>query len=70
MILAKVIFFTCFSGVIFSSFMKVMFASQNNFNAGQVIDRLENLIDGMKNEKLEHDERKEFKHYNIKFDKI
>ena len=70
MILAKVIFFTCFSGVIFSSFMKVMFASQNNFNAGQVIDRLENLIDGMKNEKLEHGERKEFKHYDIEFDRV
>lgn len=70
MILAKVIFFTCFSGVIFSSFIKVMFASQNNFNAGQVIDRLENLIDGMKNEKLEHGERKEFKHYDIEFDRV
>ena len=70
MILAKVIFFTCFSGVIFSSFMKVMFASQNNFNAGQVIDRLENLIDGMRKEKLEHGEKKEFKHYDIEFDKV
>ena len=69
-ILAKVIFFTCFSGVIFSSFMKVMFASQNNFNAGQVIDRLEDLIGGMRKEKLEHGEIKEFKHYDIEFDRV
>lgn len=69
-ILTKLIFFTCFSGVIFSSFMKVMFASQNNFNAGQVIDRLENIIGEMKSGKLEHGDRKKFSHFNIEFDHV
>lgn len=69
-ILAKIVFFSCFSGVIFSSFMKVMFASQNNYNAGQVIDRLENLINGIKNEELEHGTKDTFENFNIEFDRV
>lgn len=69
-ILAKIVFFTCFSGVIFSSFMKIMFASQNNFNANQVIDKLEGLINDMESEELVHGNEKKFDNFNIKFENV
>lgn len=67
LVLAKIFFFTCFSGVMFASFHRVMFTFQNNFIAGQVMSRLEKLLNDMEKEKLNHGARRDFPHSAIEF---
>lgn len=70
LILAKVIFFAVFSGLMFMSFMAIMFTGMDNFSAKQAIDKLENLIESMDKEKLQHGNEKEFSNFDIEFKDI
>ena len=69
-IVTKVAFFACFAGIIFASFMRIMFAFQNNFNAKQVLERLDNLIVGMKQEKLSHGQIEKMRKFDIAFENV
>lgn len=70
LILAKIIFFAVFSGLMFMSFMAIMFTSMDNFSAKQAIDKLENLIEAMDKEKLQYGSETEFLNFDIEFKEI
>lgn len=69
-IIAKIIFFACFSGIIFMSFMKIMFSGQNNFLANQAIDNLENLIDSMNINKIDYGNLEKLEKTSIEFKNV
>ena len=50
--------------------MRIMFAFQNNFNAKQVLERLDNLIVGMKQEKLSHGQIEKMRKFDIAFENV
>ena len=58
------------SGVIMVSFMKIMWASMNIYNANLAIDRLENLYEKMQEDKLTYGNREHFDNFNIEFEKV
>ena len=58
------------SGVIMVSFMKIMWASMNIFNAKYAIDNLEALYDKMQEDKLTYGSRTRFDNYNIDFENV
>ena len=58
------------SGVMMVSFMKIMWASMNIFNANYTIERLEELYDKMQEDKLSYGKREEFHNFNIEFDHV
>ena len=58
------------SGVMMVSFMKIMWASMNIFNANYAIERLEELYDKMQEDKLSYGKREEFHNFNIEFDHV
>lgn len=58
------------SGVIMVSFMKIMWAAQNIFNANYAIDSLEKLYDTMQEDKLSYGKLEHFDNYNIEFEDV
>lgn len=58
------------SGVIMVSYMKIMWASMNMFNANYAVDRLEEIFDKMQEDKLSYGSRENFDNFNIEFDKV
>lgn len=58
------------SGVMMVSFMKIMWASMNIFNARYAVDTLEDLYKKMNEDKLSYGENINFKNYNIEFDNV
>ena len=58
------------SGVIMVSFMKIMWASMNIFNAKYAIDNLEALYDKMQEDRLTYGSRTHFDNYNIDFENV
>lgn len=58
------------SGVMMVSFMKIMWASMNIFNANYAIDHLEELYDKMQEDKLSYEKREEFYNFNIEFEHV
>ncbi len=52
------------------SFMKIMWASMNIFNANYAIDHLEELYSKMQEDKLSYGKREEFCNFNIEFDHV
>ncbi|WP_064611981.1 ABC transporter ATP-binding protein [Streptobacillus moniliformis] len=58
------------SGVIMVSFMNIMWASMNIFNANYAMDNLENLYDKMQKDKLNYGKRETFDNYNIEFENV
>lgn len=46
-VLAKIIFFACFSGAVFICFMRIMFVSMYKTIATQAVDKLEKIFDEM-----------------------
>lgn len=58
------------SGVIMVSFMKIMWASMNIFNAKYAIENLEALYDKMQEDKLTYGSRINFDNYNIDFENV
>ncbi|MDO5725977.1 MAG: ABC transporter ATP-binding protein [Tissierellia bacterium] len=68
--LAKTLFFAAFSVVAFSSYMRIMFASQHNFIANQVVDKLEALIAEMDAAKLEYGDIDKLEKFDIEFENV
>lgn len=66
-ILAKTIFFACFSGAIFNCFMRIMYVGMYHFQAQQVVEKLEGLFGDMEKGKLSHGREEEMKNYDIEF---
>lgn len=66
-ILAKTIFFACFSGAIFNCFMRIMYVGMYHFQAQQVVEKLEGLFGDMEKGKLSHGMEEEMKNYDIEF---
>lgn len=66
-ILAKTIFFACFSGAIFNCFMRIMYVGMYHFQAQQVVEKLEGLFGDMEKCKLSHGSEEEMKNYDIEF---
>lgn len=58
------------SGVIFSSFMKVMYVSMYSFQGLTAVEKLENLFSEMDKNKLKFGNCEEFKNFNIEFDNV
>ncbi|MDO5714721.1 MAG: ABC transporter ATP-binding protein [Tissierellia bacterium] len=70
LILTKIIFFAVFSGVIFGSFMSIMFTAMDHFQARQAVEKLERTMEEMEEEKLSHGKVKNFNHYSIEFNDV
>ncbi len=62
------IFFLC--GVMMVSFMKIMWASMNMFNANYAIEHLEKLYGKMQEDKLSYGQKEHFDNCNIEFDHV
>jgi ABC transporter related protein len=58
------------SGVIMVSFMKIMWASMNIYNANFAIDHLEELYKKMQEDKLSYGDRTDFDNYDIEFENV
>lgn len=58
------------SGIIMVSFMKIMWASMNLFNANYAVDSLEELYNKMQEDKLTYGKRDVFDHFDIEFDHV
>lgn len=69
-ITSDVIFFACFAGMLFNSFMKIMMVGQNWMNANNCIVTLENLFDEMENKKLVSGTEKEMNSFDIEFKNV
>lgn len=66
-IIVKVIFYTVFSGLLYNCFMKVMYVGMYKLQAGDVIDKIENLITEMREEEVVFGSETRFDHYDIEF---
>lgn len=58
------------SGVMMVSFMKIMWASMNLFNANYAIDNLENLYNKMQEDKLSYGKKENFDNFDIEFENV
>lgn len=58
------------SGIIMVSYMKIMWASMNIFNANYAVDHLEELFAKMQEDKLSYGSRENFDNFNIEFDNV
>lgn len=70
LIVAQIVFFVCIAGVLFSSFMRVMYVGMYNFQAKNVIDKLENLFTDMEKDNLVHGTEESFEHFGIEFKNV
>lgn len=68
--LAKIIFFACFGGMIFTAIMRIMYVSMFQFQATQAVDKLENLFDEMKKNALSHGDEEKFEDFSIEFHNV
>ncbi|MCW1010649.1 ABC transporter ATP-binding protein/permease [Streptococcus anginosus] len=58
------------TGVLFVSFMRIMWFSQYIFKGNYAVDTLENVYEEMQKDKLTHGDKDSFKNYNIEFDGV
>lgn len=70
MILLELIMILFLSGVLFVSFMRMMWYSLYISQGNYAVDTLEALYKDMQKDKLEHGNLKNFKNYNIEFDNV
>ena len=70
LIIAKLIFFICIAGVLFSAFMRVMYVGMYNFQAKSVVDKLETLFADMEKDNLEHGTEETFENFGIEFKNV
>ena len=70
LIIAKIIFFVCIAGILFSAFMRVMYVGMYNFQAKSVVDKLENLFAEMEKDNLEHGTEETFDNFGIEFKNV
>lgn len=69
-ILVELIMTLFLAGILFVSFMRIMYFSQYVFQGNYAVDTLENLYEDMQKDKLEHGSLENFKNYNIKFEDV
>ena len=69
-IIAKIVFFVCIAGILFSAFMRVMYVGMYNFQAKSVVDKLENLFADMEKDNLEHGTEEKFDNFGIEFKNV
>ena len=69
-ILVKIIFFACFEGLIFLSFMKIMWVGMYQFQAKNAVDKLESLFSDMESKKLSHGTETQFANFDIAFQNV
>lgn len=69
-ILAKVIFFAIFSGLLFGVFMKIMYLGMHFFQAKNSLDKLENLFEDMNKKSLKFGAEKDFSNFDIEFKNV
>ena len=70
MILLELIMILFLSGVLFVSFMRMMWYSLYISKGNYAVDTLEALYKEMQKDKLEHGDLNNFKNYNIEFDNV
>ena len=69
-ILAKIVFFACFSGAVFVCFLKIMFVSMYGTQANQAVEKLEKLFDEMEKGKPIRGNRNELTSSDIEFKNV
>lgn len=69
-ILAKVIFFACFSGTMFTCIMRIMYVGMYQFQAAQAVDKLEGLFQKMNENSLSHGTEEKFEDFSIEFKNV
>ena len=67
---AKILFFTLFMGIFFSSTMKIMYVSMYVFQANSAVDNLENLFTEMKEKEIVFGTQKDLQKKNIIFKNV
>lgn len=70
MILLELIMTLFLSGVMFVSFMRMMWYSMYISQGSYAVDTLESLYNDMQKDRLEHGNLNNFKNYNIEFDNV
>ncbi|WP_352404205.1 ABC transporter ATP-binding protein [Sporanaerobacter acetigenes] len=58
------------SGVLFVSFMRIMYVSMYKFQGNNAVDKLEELFSNMQKDKLEFGTEEKFKDFNIEFENV
>lgn len=58
------------SGVLFTSFMKVMYVSMYAFLGSSAVDKLEQIFNDMQKDSLEFGDKTSFKNFDIEFDNV
>lgn len=66
-VIVKVVFYTVFSGLLYNCFMKVMYVGMYKLQAGDVIDKVENLIAEMSDQEVVFGSETKFDNYDIEF---
>ena len=70
MLLVELLMLFFLSGVLFVSFMRIMWVSMYVFQGNYAVDTLESLYDDMQMDKMKHGEYEVFKDCNIEFDHV
>lgn len=70
LIIAKIVFYVCFAGILFGSFMRVMYVGMYNFQAKNVVDKLENLFSEMEKDNITHGTEEAFADFGIEFKNV
>ena len=69
-LLVDLIMITFLSGVIFVSFMRIMWFSMYIFQANYAVDSLEKLYESMQKDQMEHGSLENFENYDIEFSNV
>lgn len=69
-LLVDLIMITFLSGVIFVSFMRIMWFSMYIFQANYAVDSLEKLYESMQKDQMEHGNLENFENYDIEFSNV
>ncbi len=69
-ILLELIMILFLSGLMFVSFMRIMWFSMYIFQGNYAVDSLENIYNDMQKDKLEHGDEENFKNYDIEFENV
>lgn len=67
MIIAKVVFFACFAGMMFTMLMKIMYVSMYQYLATTAVDKLEGLFMEMEKDNIHHGDIEVFQSFAIEF---
>lgn len=69
-ILVELLMIMFLSGVLFVSFMRIMWVGMYIFQGNYAVDTLEALYDDMQKDKINHGKFEEFKNFDIEFDDV